>query len=502
MKRIDWGGLRKLPGLLLAPRPEPGRQAERIVSMQLHVVLPARAGLFLVVLFYLFQSDWFYGGPTTRGVVMETLKQYFVVYSLCNAVAGALFGLWRRLPPGLFQWILFTLGLLDGLFVAALALITGGFSSIAYWLFPGLIVLNAISIPLATPQIVLNLVLSLFYLSAGVLEARIGEERMFLLYIPGRSAPRSEAAAAVETITNAPAADDEVAEQAARARRPVRWDDTVPDLPGEATSSPVVLQMFVLWLLTACCYGVQVLAERQRRAIDEAREFAMREGQLRSAARFAAEFAHQIKNPLAIINNTVYSLERALKQGRNDVTSQIQIIREEVERSDRIVTQILGYGQLSEGRVERLRVAEELDRAIEQVFPAAAGYDLKVERRYGPNLPPLLMHRRHLSDVLVNLLQNAREALNGTGRIIVAADQRADEAVEISISDTGPGIPRDKLERVFEAYYTTKDKGTGLGLSMVKHNVELYAGSVRVESELGKGARFILTFPVKTVMAP
>jgi signal transduction histidine kinase len=72
--------------------------------------------------------------------------------------------------------------------------------------------------------------------------------------------------------------------------------------------------------------------------------------------------------------------------------------------------------------------------------------------------------------------------------------------VEIIISDNGPGIAPEKIERVFEQYYSTKEKGTGLGLAIVKHNVELYAGKVRAESELGKGARFILTFPAKTVM--
>ena len=68
-----------------------------------------------------------------------------------------------------------------------------------------------------------------------------------------------------------------------------------------------------------------------------------------------------------------------------------------------------------------------------------------------------------------------------------------------AFADDGPGIPPDKQERIFEAYYTTKEKGTGLGLATVKHNVELYGGTVRVESELGKGRRFILTIPRQNV---
>jgi signal transduction histidine kinase len=253
-----------------------------------------------------------------------------------------------------------------------------------------------------------------------------------------------------------------------------------------------------------CCYGVQVLLERQRRVIDEAREFAMREGQLRAAGRLAAEFAHQIKNPLAIINTAAFSLQRALKNKQADeATEQIRMIQEEVERSDRIITQIMGYAQLSEGHVERLNVREELDHAIERVFPPAAHYPVAVYRDYASEFPALLMQRRHVNEAFINVLQNAREALGTSGgNVHVKAWCNGDYAIEVSIEDDGPGIPPDKCERVFEAYYTTKEKGTGLGLATVKHNLELYGGAVRLESELGKGARFVLSFPARTLTKP
>ncbi len=100
----------------------------------------------------------------------------------------------------------------------------------------------------------------------------------------------------------------------------------------------------------------------------------------------------------------------------------------------------------------------------------------------------------------MNLLQNAHEALGGQGDIFVAAECHRDYSVEISVRDYGPGIPPDKIERIFEAYYTTKEKGSGLGLAIVKHNTELYGGTVRVESELGKGAKFTVIFPAKALM--
>jgi signal transduction histidine kinase len=268
------------------------------------------------------------------------------------------------------------------------------------------------------------------------------------------------------------------------------------DRPGEL----LLLRVLLLLLMTVCCYAIQVLLTRQRLAEEELREFAVREAQLQSAGRLAAEFAHQLKNPLSIINNATYSLKKSLAD-RKPATEQIKIIEEEVERSDRIITQVMGYAQLSEGRVEKLDLAGELDQAIAQVFPPAVDSKIEVHRDYDAKFPPLLMHRRHLSETLLNLLQNAREAFDGAcGNVSVSARCLSNYSTEITVSDDGPGIPPEKHEKVFESYYTTKKKGTGLGLATVKHNVELYGGSIHVESGLGKGARFTIIFPARTLM--
>ena len=499
---------------LLSFRPEPEQQAQRIVNMQLRIVLPAKAGVIGVVLFYVFTSQWIQEAPSAHNVALDFLKRYFVIYSLCNLVAGAMFVKWRSFSPELFQWLVFTLGLLDGLFVSVLVIITDGFESIAYWLFPVLIVLNAISIPLATPQLVLNLLLGIFYLSAGLVYSKIPFSVLRTdTFLHSRAVTNTVQAVTGTNRTLAIIGTNNLART--NALSPLAFTAAVgtnrtnrakltllQDLPAEqetVVSDPNVPKLIVLWLLAACCYGVQALL-RLIRMIQEWREFAVREGQLASAGRLSAEFAHQIKNPLAIINNAVYSLQRAVKEGRLDISPQLEIIREEVERSDKIITQIMGYAQLSEGHVEKLDLVEEVNRAVDETFPKAVDTGVRIERRYAPHLPPLLMQRQHLSQILVNILQNAREALNGSGKVTVSVSVRKDESAEIIIADTGPGIPPEKIERVFEQYYSTKEKGTGLGLAIVKHNVELYAGSVRAESELGKGARFILTFPAKTVM--
>jgi signal transduction histidine kinase len=477
MKFIQWQWPKKLAALLEIPAPDPSQQTARIVAMQRNIVLPVRAMVTGVVLYYLFYSRWLAEVATTQGVVLETLQNFFVFYVLFQAGAASLLLIVKRYRLGLIQWLVFTIGLLDGLLYAGLALVTGGFESVLFWVFPGLIVINALSIPLATPQLVLNLLLSAFYLGAGMLNANISENES--------TVPQIRAGPITSEVRKAIASGKFVVME--------------PPAEAESGAEPFLLRLSILWLTTLSCYGVRALLEKQRQVDEEAQEFAARQEQLGAAGRLAAEIAHQMKNPLGIINNAAFSLQRALREGTGEVAQQIQIIQEEVERSDRIITQLIGYAQLSEGRVEKLSVTEELERAIGQVFPRGAQYETQIQRDYADPFPPLLMQRAHLIQVFVNLLQNAREVLHGRGNIYVSARCRPDYSIEVVIRDDGPGIAGDKLGMIFEAYFTNKVKGTGLGLAIVKHNVELYGGTVRVESELGKGARFVLLFPAKIV---
>jgi signal transduction histidine kinase len=445
--------------LLKIPAPEAPQLIDRITMMERDIVLPLKAAGIAMLLHSFYFTPWFGKVLGTLEIAVETTQYFLWIYiSLNLLVAGILLAM-RRLPLPLVSWAVFAISLVDGIFLSALTVVTGGYDSILYWLFLGLILRGAVSVPRATSQILLNLTLIACYVLAGVILIKVAD------YL-------------------------DVAE------REILFPGTL-DNPAE----PLLLRLALLILMTVCCYGVQVLMERQRRAVDEAREFAMREGQLRSAGRVAAEFTHQIKNPLAIINNAAFSLQRALKQGKAVSPEQIHIIQEEVERSDRIITEIMGYAQLSEGHVEKLNVIEELETAIERVLPPAVHFPIQVHREYGGDFPALLMQRRHLSETFINVLQNAREALGDKGgSIFINAQCHRDYSVEVSIRDDGPGIPAEKQGKIFEAYYTTKEKGTGLGLASVKHNVELYGGTVRVESELGKGARFILVFPAKALI--
>ena len=553
MKFGAWHWLERLPAMLAVPRPEAAEYTRRIVTLQRNIILPARLLVVAIVLYYLYNSPWLSRVVNNYGVMFETLLNVFAGYALVVLVATVLFYVVRRFPPGTVQWVVFIVGLGDGVFLGGLTVLTGGFDSILYWVFPALIVLNAISIPVATPQIVLNLMLSILFLGAGLIETKAPPELSLSRISLHKSNPKifaedlrdlttlvawlkqspgpmpeslrdrlSDSARAklsaslwdqlsettqaklstyVKTGEEEAEAKKEFADDLNRILSPPRRY-VVDTEPPDTSAGPYVLRVAVLVLFTFCCYGVQVLAASQQRVAEEYQEFLVRTEQLRSAGRLAAEVAHQIKNPLAIINNAAFSLQRALKGGPTETIQPLRLIQEEVARADQIVTQIMGYAQLSEGRVEKLDVIEELNRAIEQVFPPGVPTEIQVHREYAPGLPHLLMQRRHLAESLVNLLQNAREALAGKGNVFVSAICHLDDSVEISVRDDGPGVTPDKHERIFEAYYTTKERGTGLGLAMVKHNAELYSGTVRVESALGHGAKFVLLFPARTLMKP
>src|ERR1700744_849005 len=186
MNFFDWEQFRKLPQLLVSGSTEPARQAERIVAVQRAIGLPSKTGVMLVIYYFLFFSGWFFDAPTTQKVVQENLQDYFIIYVVCNLVGAIFLFCWQRIPPGFFQWLVFTMGLLDGLFFAAITVVTGGYDSILFWVFPGLIVLNALSIPLAVPQIILNVMLSLFYMAAILANPHIMKDQTAISFVPGR----------------------------------------------------------------------------------------------------------------------------------------------------------------------------------------------------------------------------------------------------------------------------------------------------------------------------
>ena len=417
--------------------------------MERSTVLPVKAVYFLVLIFYLYFIEWpEMDSDRVRWTLLRTIQWFFIFCLIVNVIIGVMLIRMEEFTTRVLREVVFSICLFDALLLAMMTELTGGFESFLFWMFLGLQIRNAISMPIATTQIVANLSVSVIYLCAGAFDIVVA-----------------------------------------------RSEEELENITGE----PVVLRALLLMLMTACGYGLQVLIDKQRRMEDEEDEFDRRQSQLQASGRLAAEIAHQVKNPLGIINNAAFALGQVM--GENETAKrQVGLIREEVNRADQIITKLMGYAQLVEGRLARLNVNEALDAAILKVFPKGSKFGTRIRREYGIALPPLLAQPEHISEVFVNVIQNAREVLCNNGEIQIKTSYEGDYRFRVVIEDNGPGIPADLLESVFEPYHTTKERGTGLGLAIVRHNTELYGGTVEIESELGKYTRFNLLFPGRTAI--
>ena len=429
--------------------PDDGSQRARIRFMERNTVLPVKAVYFLVLIFYLYFIEWpEMDSDRVRWTLLRTIQWFFIFCLIVNVIIGVMLIRMEEFTTRVLREVVFSICLFDALLLAMMTELTGGFESFLFWMFLGLQIRNAISMPIATTQIVANLSVSVIYLCAGTFDIVVA-----------------------------------------------RSEEELENITGE----PVVLRALLLMLMTACGYGLQVLINKQRRMEDEEDEFDRRQSQLQASGRLAAEIAHQVKNPLGIINNAAFALGQVM--GENETAKrQVGLIREEVNRADQIITKLMGYAQLVEGRLARLNVNEALDAAILMVFPKGSKFGTRIRREYGIALPPLLAQPEHISEVFVNVIQNAREALCNNGEIQIKTSYEGDYRFRVVIEDNGPGIPADLLESVFEPYHTTKERGTGLGLAIVRHNTELYGGTVEIESKLGKYTRFNLLFPGRTAI--
>jgi signal transduction histidine kinase len=211
----------------------------------------------------------------------------------------------------------------------------------------------------------------------------------------------------------------------------------------------------------------------------------------------ARRLAHEIKNPLTPIAMSVETLRDALARERPDFREIFEegtrAISDEVRRLKRIVDEFSRFARLP--APERAPVAPgDLVAAALALFPAPPP-GVTISREVEPGLPPVLADRDQALQILLNLVQNALDALAGGGALRVRVS-RAAGGVAFTVSDGGPGIDPGDLPRVFEPYFTTKEGGTGLGLAIAHRIAEEHGGTLTAASRPGEGAEFRLVLPI------
>lgn len=224
------------------------------------------------------------------------------------------------------------------------------------------------------------------------------------------------------------------------------------------------------------------------KALEESRRELARTESLRHLGEMAAVVAHEVKNPLASIGGVLQVLKgRASEDGEREILGKVL---ERLSALDRLVDELLRFARPREPVLAPVPVDVLVKDVVTQFRLDPASRDVPVEVACDA-VGSVSLDREMVHRVLLNLLLNAAQAMDGAGAIDVACVQDGDRC-EISVRDHGPGIPAELRERVFEPFYTTKVRGTGLGLAIARQAVEAHGGRLEVEEAPGGGARFVL----------
>jgi len=217
---------------------------------------------------------------------------------------------------------------------------------------------------------------------------------------------------------------------------------------------------------------------------------------------FVANVAHEFKNPLNIINESLALVYEGIVGGITPKQKDIlEMAKSTIERLDRLVTDLLDISRIEAGKISLKKEDVALAQLVEEII---TGYSIEISKRHfvlkqdlSAVMGPVWADKDKLTEVIINLLSNAIKYTPDGGEIVVRLDNFRDE-VRFEISDTGPGIAKADIGKLFDKFErinAEKQEGTGLGLCIAKDIVQLHKGKIWVESELGKGSRFIFTLP-------
>jgi two-component system NtrC family sensor kinase len=223
-----------------------------------------------------------------------------------------------------------------------------------------------------------------------------------------------------------------------------------------------------------------------------------------SVGRLAAGVAHEINNPLTGVLTYTHMLLRRKDIG-DEIRSDLQTIVESTERVRKIVKGLLDFSRQTRLDKEPTEVNRLVRSAISLMENQALVKGISMKFNPGEHLPMLTLDRGQFQSVLLNMIINALDATEPGGTINIytatglSASDTGQKGVEITIADTGSGIPPEDLDRLFDPFFTTKEvgQGTGLGLSVSYGIVQRHGGTIRVQSEIGKGTRFFIWLPIE-----
>jgi len=237
------------------------------------------------------------------------------------------------------------------------------------------------------------------------------------------------------------------------------------------------------------------ITERKR-----AEELSVRQERLAAMGALASIIGHEVRGPLSVIKNSVEFLRLRLGASLDEkVKRHMDILQEEVNTSNKIIDDTLNFARLKELALTTADANSMVEVAIERATVPAS---VKIERKFGTDLPQVTVDVSQIQQVLFNIIANAIDAMSEGGTLTIVTREQGVKGkgqgfVEICFQDTGVGIPKENLPKIFEPLFTTKSKGTGLGLATCRNIINAHNGLIEVESEVSKGTIVTVKLPIK-----
>jgi len=235
--------------------------------------------------------------------------------------------------------------------------------------------------------------------------------------------------------------------------------------------------------------------------LEAATQYLIKSEKLITIAELAAGIGHEIRNT---ITGTNLGLDRVMEEmrQRGDTDPHIQELlvktREYAKRSADIVERLNDFAR--PGQVEEVHLDQVVDYAIEMAGDGLKElmYGIEITKEWDPTIPTVEGSAVYFEMIFLNLIRNACQAMDGSGGEIFIRGRHEDGWVHIVVQDTGSGIAKENLNRVFGAFYTTKKEGMGMGLYIIDNIIKTFGGRLELESEIGQGSTFTVILPVKS----
>jgi two-component system NtrC family sensor kinase len=247
--------------------------------------------------------------------------------------------------------------------------------------------------------------------------------------------------------------------------------------------------------------------KKAEEALRESEQLLLQSHKMEAIGRLAAGIAHEINNPLAIINEKAglmkdfLEMSGNLEQKKEKFDDLITGIFESVNRCRNITHRLLGFSRRIDGTSETINLNDTVREVLEFIEKEMLFRNIRLDLHLREDIPTIVSDKGQLQQVFLNIVNNAVDAVGKDGVIEIWTDIKDEHTVTVLIKDTGPGIPQEILRHIFEPFYTTKEKGkgTGLGLSISYGIMQKLGGTILVRSEVNKGTAFTVEIPQKAV---